>query len=146
MSLNSQLDTSRPKDRTEEVEQQIAEYERLSAHYYDNATVYIKQEEYPKAGEALWGSINVYLKIISLIALHRPLSSRHGDIKQFVRALSNSVRDPELFRMYEKAEKLHANFYHNFLDKEEFDENFNSSVELLQKLYEFSRGFTREVR
>ena len=104
---------------------------------------FVREKEFQKAGEFLWASVIEYLKIISLITPpHKPLSSKHGEIRKFVRQLSISLKDPDLFNMFRKAEKLHANFYENFLDEEEFGAIFEETRVLLQKLFELTRAHT----
>ena len=146
--LNSQPNLSELdiENKMEALQLQLAEYEKTSRFYYDNAKEYVRRREYSKAGEALWGSINVYLKIISLIISNRPLPTEHREIRRYVRSLSNSLRDPELYEWYKKAEKLHANFYHSFLDEEEFGENFSYSEKLLQKLFYIRSKFKNMLR
>ena len=68
-----------------------------------------------------------------------PLPTNHKEIRRYVRELSESLKDPHLYNLYKKAEKLHANFYHNFLDEEEFCEYFYHSEQLLGKLYELRK-------
>lgn len=63
---------------------------------------------------------------------------------KFVIQLSTSLKDPDFFNLFRKAEKLHANFYENFLDEEEFGRHFNDTKLLLQKLFELSRGLGRK--
>lgn len=145
MQIQAILLSSYQNDQSQEIFRKICEYDEISRRYYDNAIKLLEKNEYSKAGETLWASIIEYLKIISLIAPpHRPLSSKHGEIRKFVRQLSESLKDPDLFNLFRKAEKLHAHFYENFLDEEEFGKHFNETKVLLQKLFELSRQFGRK--
>ncbi len=129
---------------SQELLELVAKYEGVGRRYYDNAIRFVKEKEYSKAGENLWGVVIQYLKITALLLHpHRPLPTGHKEIKKFVTELSNSLRDQDLSKLYKKAEKLHANFYENFLDEEEFGERFNETETLLKKLFELSRGSER---
>lgn len=142
--MNTEPNPSKFDNRSESIQKQLADYEKLTFYYYKNAKEYFKQKEYSKAGEALWGSINIYLKIISLIVSNKPLPAGHKEIRLYVQNLANSLRDHDLYMLYKKAEKLHANFYQNFLDEEEFIEYFNFSEQLLKKIYGLIRASIRK--
>jgi hypothetical protein len=43
----------------------------------------------------------------------------HQELKLFARQLSIEVDDPEVYRVFREAEKLHAGFYHAFLTVED---------------------------
>ncbi len=138
--MNSQEQTT----ESQELLEMVTKYEGFSRKYHDNAIRFVKEKEYSKAGENLWGAVIQYLKITALLLPpHRPLSSKHREIKNFVKELSISLRDHDLSKLFKKAEKLHSNFYENFLDEEEFGERFNETETLLKKLFELSRGSER---
>ena len=135
------LSLQKQNPKSQKILETIAGYKEISRKYHENAIRFVKEKEYSKAGESLWGAVIEYLKTIALLLPpHKPLSSKHREIRIFVRQLSESLKDRELFELFRKAEKLHANFYENFLDEEEFGERFNDTEVLLRKLFELSRG------
>lgn len=66
---------------------EIERRRKLADHYYDNFRRYYKNENYPKASEFLWGSLNALVYAIGL--LHGVKVSDHGKVVAFVEELVN---------------------------------------------------------
>ena len=115
-------------ERNESIRRKYEQYHRL-----------LQQGELEKAGEVLWSIIVIMLDTISMLLQGRPLR-RHRELKMFVKTrlaqLYNNLtnNDPAvLVKLFENAEKLHANFYHEFLDTEELL-NYIGAAELLAQI------------
>ena len=115
-------------EQTESIRRRYEQYHRL-----------FQQGELEKAEEVLWSIIVVMLDAISMLVQGRPLR-RHRELKIFVKTelaqLYNSLTggDPVvLVKLFENAERLHANFYHEFLDAEELL-NYIGAAELLAQI------------
>jgi len=61
---------------------------------------------------------------------------RHGNQREFaVQFLVSEFEDgKELFKIYKKAEKLHSNFYHAFLEKDELERLWADVLRLVKRL------------
>ena len=90
--------------------QVIAEIERrrrIIEAYSKNYRKHLEQGELAKASEDLWGIVN-----------------------------NLAVKDQELPQLLHAAERLHANYYHNFMDQELFREDQEKTEKLIHKLQE----------
>ena len=114
----------------------IAEYERILRERYVQYNELKIRRELSKAGEILWSIIMIMLTMVSLVLTGKPLA-RHSEAKRFVKKDLSSIyyslygMDPaRLVALFEAAERLHANFYHEFLDEEELLEHLGAGEEL----------------
>ena len=90
--------------------------------YWERASFYLKNYENDriksedKASEDLWGVVSCLMNAISVVELGKS-QPRHGNQREFaMQFLISEFEDgKELFKIYEKAEKLHSNFYHSFI-------------------------------
>lgn len=110
--------------------------------YRDRARTYFKNFEKErmkgnreKAGEALWGVVSCLINALALIVCGRPLPD-HKEQRRFAREfiLSTFEDGEELVKAYNNAEKFHANFYHAFLNDEEFEKIGADIVRLTERL------------
>jgi hypothetical protein len=109
----------------------------LFSHYYDNFEKHLADERIAKASEFLWGSISCLIDAIA-ITYGKTLGT-HSDTKYFIKWLSEETNQPNIYDLFKKAESLHANFYHNFLDKERLEierEEMDRLIEQLGKILE----------
>ncbi len=121
----------------EEIERLLKEVQR----YRELATSYIAdyQEELTrgdkeKAGEALWGAVGCLLNAIHIVKTGKPIA-RHDDLREFARTLLIRLDSGgELFKIFRSAEKLHANFYHAFLELDEFVRLAEDMLRLIEAL------------
>lgn len=106
--------------------------------YLANAKHMIDEGELGKASELLWGACSqMILAIASLKGIPLP---GHSETKEFVRELGKEIRDEEIGKLFSKIESLHANFYHNFIPKEEFPEYLEIVKKFLEKLEKIKGG------
>lgn len=68
------------------------------------------------------------------LAEGKGLKGNHGKVKGYIRDLSRILQDEEIFRLYQKGEAFHANFYQSYMDKEEVLEHFSDMDRLMKKL------------
>lgn len=108
---------------------------KLITYYYDNFFKYYQQKEYSKASEYLWGVLNNLVTSIGLF--YNIKKFRHKEIVQFVKnILAIQYSKDEMISQMNAAETIHANFYHDFMNEDVFDENKNKILKLFQNLNE----------
>lgn len=119
---------------TEEMLNKVKNYRERASFYFSNFEKEITEGNKEKAGEALWGVVSCLVNALSILERGKP-SPDHKEQRDFIQQflISRFKEGEELAKIYSKAEKFHANFYHAFLDKEEFEE----IVADIQRLIEF---------
>lgn len=112
---------------TEDILRDIAkanEYRSRAARYLQNFEWEMERKDREKAGEALWGVVSCLTNALYLLVNGEP-STKHrvsGEFaKQFLISKFGEKDGKELLDIYGKVEKFHANFYHAFLDEDEFN-------------------------
>lgn len=112
----------------------VENYRERASLYFRNFEKEMREGNKEKAGEALWGAVSCLVNAISIIERGKPLPN-HKEQSVFAQQflISKFKEGEELAKIYRTVEKFHANFYHAFLDKVEF-ENMVSDI---QKLIEF---------
>jgi len=98
------------------------------------------EEEYARgdlvqASEKLWGSVVSLLNAIAEVRGWEHYSHRDYDV--IVQNLYEETSDKELVLYFGMAERLHANFYNNFMSKETFELHRDYVLMLINKLKEF---------
>ena len=74
-----------------------------------------------QASEKLWGAAS-HLAIAEMT--ERGMTAKgHVVTKRFVRKFGEETNRPELFPLFKAAESLHVNFYHGFLDSDDYLEH-----------------------
>ena len=114
---------------------------RKAREYWERASFYLKNYENDrikseeKASEDLWGVVSCLMNAISVVELGKP-QSRHGNQREFaMQFLISEFEDgKELFKIYEKAEKLHSNFYHSFIKRDELEGLWADVLRLVKRL------------
>jgi hypothetical protein len=115
------------------------EYRERASRYLRNFESEQQKGDREKAGEALWGVVSCLTNALFLIYSDRP-SSNHRTTSEFAKQfiVSNFGEDGErLVNSYKKVEKFHANFYHAFLDKDEFEKSVSEIFTLIELLDHF---------
>ena len=114
----------------------LAEYEELLRERYEQYVELKNRGALVKAGEVLWSAIMVLISMLSLLTRGSTVS-HHKEAKLFVKKdlseLYHTIYgdDPRhLVELFSYAEKLHANFYHEFLDEEELMDCIGASERL----------------
>jgi hypothetical protein len=126
---------------TVQVEELLPEVDRrkkLANLYYNNYHKYLKEENFSKASEFIYGAITSLLYALALF--YGEKLGDHGKFVVFVQELAQIMEDPQLEKEFADIQTIHANFYHNFMSKEVFEikikeaENFGRRInEILQK-------------
>ncbi len=113
--------------------ERVRKYIEQAEKYLNNVKELYNQEEYPKACESLWGAIVSLLNALSIIKNEKPLTS-HQEVKNFAKEIAIECCDEELYKLFKHSEKLHANFYHQFFDKDDYLVYIDDGFKLIEKL------------
>lgn len=97
-------------------------------HLFSNFEKYYREKDLVKASEFLWGSVSKITYLIGL--LHGEKLGRHRELISFLRNLARSEDRPEVLEWINVAESLHSNFYHNWMEREVFEECVEKVVNL----------------
>ena len=85
-----------------------------------------------QASEKYWGAVAALLNAIGELRSWERHS--HRDYAVIIERLADELGDNELRVLFDSVEKLHANFYHGFLDREGFDLRRSRALTLIGKL------------
>ncbi|AAL64753.1 paREP8 [Pyrobaculum aerophilum str. IM2] len=117
-----------PRDRVEA-------YLALHEKYLREAEELYARGDLPQAGEKYWGAVTA---LLNAIAEKRGMPHySHRDYSLIVGRLYKETRDRDLVVGFRMAEGLHANFYNNFMEREEFDLHREAVKILIEKLRRF---------
>ncbi|RLI84242.1 MAG: hypothetical protein DRP01_08240 [Archaeoglobales archaeon] len=97
----------------------VEKYLKQAEEYMENFKELYDKKEMSKACENLWGVIVSLLNALSIIRNQKPLI-RHQELKNFVKDVAVDCEDEELYKLFKHSEKLHANFYHQFFDEDDY--------------------------
>jgi len=107
-------------------------YLKLSEDYMRDAEDLYAKGDLPQAGEKHWGAVAALLNAVGeALGLEH---HSHRDYQLIIQRIYRDTRDVEVLRLFGMVERLHANFYHNFLDKETFDCHREDALALIEKL------------
>ncbi len=114
----------------------------LSMHerYLREAEELYRRGDLVQAGEKYWGALAALLNAIGEIK--RLPHYSHRDYAEIVERLSEELREP-LGRLFASAERLHANYYHGFLSRTNFDAHREDVLKLVQRLLDVIRRMAR---
>jgi len=104
----------------------------LADYYYDNYIKHYHRKSFSKASEFLWGSINALVYALALFN-NRKIHT-HAEIREFIKDLANEYDDRDFSQGLLAGERVHANFFHDFMDEAMFDEDRQKIEILLEKL------------
>jgi len=122
---------SKDLDPPERIELYINLYEK----YLREAEDFYKKGDLVQAGEKLWGALTA---LLNAIAEKRGLPHySHRDYAVIIDELYRETKDRDLVIGFGLAERLHANFYHNFISKDQFDLHREEVLKLIKK----AKGF-----
>jgi hypothetical protein len=109
----------------------IEVYMKLHERYLREAEELYASGDLAQAGEKYWGAVTA---LINAIAERRGWSHySHRDYAEVVERLSEELKEP-LGRLFASVERLHANYYHNFLTKVNFDAHREDALKLIRRL------------
>jgi len=119
----------------EEIIERVKDYRERASRYFGNFEEERRKGDREKAGEALWGVVSCLVNAFFILEKGKP-SSKHGVLSDFAQQFLTSTFEEgeELAKIYKKVEKFHANFYHAFLDDEEFEEMGADILRLVERL------------
>jgi len=104
--------------------------------YYENYLKHLESREYDKASEDLWGVVNNIASMLSLLLKGKPIG-KHEELRKFVNELISLKGDVRLKEFLLACERLHANFFHNFMDEQQFEEHRVKAEELISILEKY---------
>jgi len=117
------------KSLTEEVRRRIGIVEMYSRNYVE----YLQRRDYAKASEMLWGVVNNLASILSILHGGKPIS-RHDELRSFIQSLASALKREDIVKWFRACERLHSNFFHNFMDEETFEEHRAEAEKLIDML------------
>jgi len=113
---------------------------RLRDQYFLNADRMVREHEWSKANEMLWGAVCQGIKALALATKgHTP--SRHEALRSFMRELSKEKGEECYGRCFAHAERMHADFYVGRMAAEELAANIAFTRDLLARLEDDTRSF-----
>lgn len=106
-------------------------YLKLYMKYFDDAEKLYTKGDLVQAGEKYWGAVAA---LINAIGERRNWNHySHRDYSEIIERLSEELKEP-LGRFFASVERLHANYYHGFLSRMNFEAHKEDAVKLIQKL------------
>jgi hypothetical protein len=117
---------------SEEALQEVLRRKKLADLYYDNYRYYYSRKEFAKASEFIWGTVNALAYALGL--LHGLKLSDHKKIMEFLKILATQYE--EIREGVTAVQRLHANYYHDFMNEELFEEDRVKAEKLINKLAE----------
>ena len=113
---------------------EITRRRELANYYYDNFRKHYETKKFSKASEFLWGTLNALVYALGLF-YGRKLTT-HRAVVDFVKELASAYKDEEMGEWIIDAETIHANFFHDFMNKSMFEEYRKKTEKLLKRLVE----------
>lgn len=114
-------------------------YLRLHEDYLRSAEELYSKGNLTQAGEKYWGAVTALLNAIAELRGGWEHYS-HRDYDVIVGRLYKEINDKSILIDFSMAERLHANFYHNFMGKEEFEVHRQAALELIERLRAVIKG------
>ena len=109
----------------------IEVYTKLHEKYLKDAEELYAKGDLAQAGEKYWGAVTA---LLNAVGEKRGWSHyTHRDYAEIVERLSEELKQP-LGRLFASVERLHANYYHSFLTKVNFEAHREDALKLIQKL------------
>jgi len=91
-----------------------------------------------QASEKYWGAISSLLNIVG--ELKSLPHYKHSDYWRIMNVIIDETNDREFVRLFAVAEKLHANFYHNFIPKHQFSLYSEEIQKLVEKIIKYLKA------
>ncbi len=111
--LDSIRSPSRPMSaKIDTADNEPDKYAGMVLHYSHNAEKYIKENDYHKAGEMMWGAMSCVLKTVS--AKRNKSINGHRALGRF--AITLAKQDKDIFYSYSPASVSHQSFFESDLD------------------------------
>ncbi len=116
-------------------EDRIRIYLALYAKFIREAEELERKKDFVQASEKYWGAITALLNIVG-IEKNMPHYT-HRDYWEIMNMIIDETKDESLAELFALAEKLHANFYHDFIPEHQFAIYSKKARILLRKLIEY---------
>ena len=113
-------------------------YLKLSEDYLRSAEEFYGKGDLAQASEKYWGAVTALLNAIAELRGWEHYSHRDYDV--IIDKLYEETHDKALLTDFSMTERLHANFYHNFMSKEGFEIHRQAVLELIEKLRSIVKG------
>jgi len=101
-------------------------------------------EEYERKGDLIQASEKYWEAICALLNIIGEIKGmphyRHSDYWEIIEEIISETRDRDIARFFSVAERLHANFYHNFIRKENFHIYSSDVKALIKKLKNYIKS------
>lgn len=110
----------------------LNKYFKLNEKYLKNGEKFLAEGELAQACEKFWGAVAEAIKAIAESRGWEHVKHRH--LMETISRLFRETRDEELLRLMASAERLHSNFYENFMSKEEVEVHITDAKKLIEKL------------
>jgi hypothetical protein len=105
------------QDDTGSLEDRVLNYRVGAIHYLGNAQEFLRQQEFTKASEFIWGAM---AQAIKAVAASKGFELRqYRELWDYARELARELNDPSMFQDFRQANSLHSNFYEAGLPAEE---------------------------
>ena len=124
----------KPKEGVEEPKEVVERFAKLALHYSDNASLFLKQKEFHKAGEMMWGAMASILKAVA--AKKGKKVEGHSQLFSFAAKLSKNLDDKQIYMAFLEASNLHKNFYESDITETELRLQIKSIAKIVGKLLE----------
>lgn len=124
------------------------EYRERASRYLLNFEWEMEKGDREKAGEALWGVVSCLINALYLLKNGEPPTKHRvsGEFaRQFIISRLGEKDGKGLVDVYGKVEKFHANFYHAFLDEEEFNNTAGNILKLVKCLDQILNDMLNET-
>jgi len=118
-------------------ERRIEIYLALYRKYIKEAKELEEEGDYAQASEKYWGAVTALLNIIG--EKKGMPHYTHRDYWEIMNTVIDETKDEALAELFALAEKLHANFYHNFIPKHQFAIYSKRVKILIEKLTAYLR-------
>jgi len=112
--------------------EEVIKKRKLADYYYDNYRKYYLMKEYSKASEFIWGVVNALSYGLGLF--YGKKLTKHDEVIKFLKLLAD--QHEEIREGILAVQRLHANYFHNFMDEDLFEEDRLKAEKLLNKLAE----------
>jgi len=123
------------------VDERVELYLKLYEKYLREAEEYTEKGDIVQAGEKYWGAVTTLLCGIAEQRGWRHY--HHRDYSDIIENLAEELKDPEIARLFAGAERLHANYYHNFLKSDTFRIHKADVEKLIEKVKKASASQPR---
>lgn len=116
-------------------------YTMLHEKYLREAEDLVEKGDLVQASEKYWGAVTALLNAIGEIRKMPHYS--HRDYSEIIEKIAEETSDPSLSSLFANVERIHANFYHNFLKKATFEELRRNILKLIEKLKNYIKTQTK---